>query len=87
MFYYIVGIVVGIILIFNSVNTILKKKTNLENIVFLICGVLVFGISIIGFFVDESWELTIYIGLLLFTFIPILLYLVKNPKTSNKRKK
>jgi len=83
MFYFIFGIIIGLILIASSVYLLVKNKSNIiSNITYLICGIGYIISGIIGFILDKEYEYIVILILMGLSIICILTYYIFNKKTN-----
>jgi hypothetical protein len=83
MFYFIFGIIIGLILIASSIYLLVKNRSNIiSNITYLICGIGYIISGIIGFILDKEYEYIVILILMGLSIICILTYYIFNKKTN-----
>ena len=83
MFYFIFGIIIGLILIASSIYLLVKNKSNIiSNITYLICGIGYIISGIVGFILDKEYEYIVILILMGLSIICILTYYIFNKKTN-----
>lgn len=86
MFYFLSGIVIGLILTASSIYLLMTKKNDLvSNLIYLGCGLGYIGTGIGGFFINKDLEFIIILLLTLFSAIAVLWYYVFNKKINTPR--
>ena len=78
MFYYIFGIVIGILLLGRSLLTFKRNKNSF--FMDFVTGILFLIVSVGGFFVPKSLEFIPMLFLLVLAIVYLLIALIKNPR-------
>ena len=87
MFYFIFGIIIGLILIASSIYLLVKNRSNIiSNITYLICGIGYIISGIIGFILYKEYEYIVILILMGLSIICILTYYIFNKKISPNRR-
>lgn len=87
IFYNITAIVIGLLLAYYGVISIIKRKKILFGILTIITSLFFMGFGVGGFFFPEDHSFVVILSILAFTLIEIIFFVLFNKKEDNKNVK